>query len=72
MKKLISILFCLSLLSAQSSFVGEQFDRGSINYSDRTIQATGIGFIPENVINAGQARRAALRIAKQEIGRAHV
>lgn len=66
MKKLISILFCLSLLSAQSSFVGEQFDRGSINYSDRTIQATGIGFIPENVINAGQARRAALRIAKQD------
>tara|TARA_B100000315_G_scaffold228972_2_gene238203 strand:+ start:52 stop:876 length:825 start_codon:yes stop_codon:yes gene_type:complete len=66
MKKLIGILFCLSLLSAQSSFVGEQFDRGSINYSDRTIQATGIGFIPENVINAGQARRAALRIAKQD------
>ncbi len=66
MKKLISILFCLSLLSAQSSFVGEQFERGSINYSDRTIQATGIGFIPENVINAGQARRAALRIAKQD------
>ncbi len=66
MKKLISILFCFGLLSAQSSFVGEQFDRGSINYSDRTIQATGIGFIPENVINAGQARRAALRIAKQD------
>ena len=66
MKKLFSILFCLNVLMAQSSFVGEQFERGSINYSDRTIQATGIGFIPENVINAGQARRAALRIAKQD------
>lgn len=66
MKKLFSILICLTLLAGQSSFVGEQLDRGSINYSDRTIQATGIGFIPENVINAGQARRAALRIAKQD------
>ena len=66
MKKLFSILFCLNVLMAQSSFVGEQFERGSINYSDRTIQAIGIGFIPENVINAGQARRAALRIAKQD------
>jgi len=66
MKKLISILFSVTIIMAQSSFVGEQFDRGSINYSDRTIQAIGIGFIPENVINAGQARRAALRIAKQD------
>ena len=66
MKKLFSILFCLNVLMAQSSFVGEQFERGSINYSNRTIQAIGIGFIPENVINAGQARRAALRIAKQD------
>ena len=30
------------------------------------MQATGIGYIPQNVINAGQARRAALRIAKQD------
>ena len=66
MKQLLSTVFILSLLFGQSSFVGEQFERGSINYSDRTIQATGIGFIPEHVINAGQARRAALRIAKQD------
>lgn len=66
MKMLFILLFSISLLTGQSSFVGEQFERGSINYSDRTIQATGIGFIPENVINAGQARRAALRIAKQD------
>jgi len=66
MKHLFILLFSLTFLMGQSSFVGEQFDRGSINYSDRTIQATGIGFIPENVINAGQARRAALRIAKQD------
>ena len=66
MKMLFILLFSLSLLTGQSSFVGEQFERGSINYSERTIQAIGIGFIPENVINAGQARRAALRIAKQD------
>ncbi len=66
MKHLFILLFSLTLLIGQSSFVGEQFERGSINYSERTIQATGIGFIPENVINAGQARRAALRIAKQD------
>jgi len=66
MKHLFILLFSMTLLIGQSSYVGEQFERGSINYSDRTIQATGIGFIPENVINAGQARRAALRIAKQD------
>ncbi len=44
--------------------VGQQFDRGTINYSDRTIQATGIGYIPDNMINAATARRSAARIAK--------
>ena len=63
--RLLSI--CLvSLLAAQQDFVGEVFDRGSVNFTDRTIQAIGLGFIPENVINAGQARRAAMRIAKQD------
>ena len=51
---------------AQDDFVGESFDKGSINYANRTIQAIGIGFIPTNVINAGQARRSAMRIAKQD------
>ena len=55
-----------SLLIGQDSFVGETFDRGSIDYNGRKVQATGIGYIPQNVINAGQARRAALRIAKQD------
>ncbi len=65
MKQLLSILF-LSALFAQDNFIGDVFDRGNVDYGNRTIQATGIGFIPENVINAGQARRAAMRIAKQD------
>ena len=56
----------LSIVFTQEGFVGETFERGNVNYEQRTIQATGIGFIPENVINAGQARRAAMRIAKQD------
>ena len=63
MKKLF-ILISFSLIFGQSSFVGQQFDRGTINYSDRTIQATGIGYIPDNMINAATARRSAARIAK--------
>jgi len=66
MKQVILTTFILASLTAQDNFVGETFDRGSINYADRTIQATGIGFIPVNVINAGQARRSAMRIAKQD------
>ena len=61
------ITFLLScFLIGQDGFVGETFDRGSIDYNGRKVQATGIGYIPQNVINAGQARRAALRIAKQD------
>ena len=59
------ILF-ISFLFAQKDFVGDVFENGSVNFTDRTIQAIGIGFIPENVINAGQARRSAIRIAKQD------
>ena len=66
MKQIILTVFIMASLTAQDDFVGETFDRGSINYADRTIQATGIGFIPVNVINAGQARRSAMRIAKQD------
>ena len=66
MKKIILTTVILALLVAQDNFIGDTFDRGSINYADRTIQATGIGFIPTNVINAGQARRSAMRIAKQD------
>tara|TARA_B100000315_G_scaffold260882_1_gene326781 strand:- start:3435 stop:4262 length:828 start_codon:yes stop_codon:yes gene_type:complete len=64
-----SILLCLALIflvRGQTGFVGTQFEKGAINYSERKISAVGIGFVPENVINAGQARRAALRIAKQD------
>ena len=65
--KYISIFYLLISISiAQDSFIGDVFEKGSINYGERTIQAIGIGFIPENVINAGQARRAAMRIAKQD------
>ena len=66
MKQIILTVFILASLTAQDNFVGETIEKGSINYADRTIQATGIGFIPENVINAGQARRSAMRIAKQD------
>lgn len=66
MKYFIAIVTVLGILIAQDDFIGDVFENGSVNYGDRTIQAIGIGFIPENVINAGQARRAAMRIAKQD------
>ena len=66
MKPLFLAITFLVTLSAQDNFIGDVFEKGSINYGDRTIQAIGIGFIPENVINAGQARRSAMRIAKQD------
>lgn len=62
-------IFILSIVIVTLAFsqgVVQQFEKGSINYSDQTISAIGIGFVPENVINAGQARRAALRIAKAD------
>jgi hypothetical protein len=65
MKKLISLsILLLSLAFAQG--VVTQLDKGSVNYSEQTISAIGIGFVPQNAINAGQARRLALRIAKQD------
>ena len=67
MKQILYVTILISsFLIGQDSFVGETFDRGSIDYNGRKVQATGIGYIPQNVINAGQARRAALRIAKQD------
>ncbi|MDP6338845.1 MAG: hypothetical protein QF842_00765 [Candidatus Marinimicrobia bacterium] len=65
MKRLIglsAILFSMAF----SQGVVTQLDKGSINYSDQSIAAIGIGFVPQNAINAGQARRMALRIAKQD------
>ncbi len=64
MKKVFVTLFLSTLVFSQA--VVQQFEKGSINYSDQTISAVGIGFVPENAINAGQARRAALRIAKAD------
>ena len=66
MRQLFLAITFLVTLSAQDDFIGDVFENGGINYGDRTIQAIGIGFIPENVINAGQARRSAMRIAKQD------
>jgi hypothetical protein len=64
MKKLF-ILISFSLIFGQSSFVGEQLEKGSINYADRKIQATGIGYVPAQVrTNAAQARMYAIRMAK--------
>ena len=65
MKRFIySIAFVLSGISAQG--VVTQLDNGSINYSEQAITAIGIGFVPTNAVNAGQARRMALRIAKHD------
>ena len=65
MKQFIfSIAFVLGGISAQG--VVTQLDKGSINYSEQAITAIGIGFVPSNAVNAGQARRMALRIAKQD------
>jgi len=64
MKKLIYINLFISSLFAQG--VVTQLDKGSINYSEQMINAVGIGFVPSNAVNAGQARRMALRIAKQD------
>lgn len=64
MKKIFLIITSVTLILGQD-FVGQQMDKGSINYNNRTIQATGIGTIPDiNLTNAGQARKAALRTAK--------
>lgn len=64
MKKLIYINLFICSLFAQG--VVTQLDKGSINYSEQMINAVGIGFVPSNAVNAGQARRMALRIAKQD------
>ena len=65
MKKFIFInAFILSWAFAQE--VVTQLDKGSINYSEQLINAVGIGFVPSNAVNSGQARRMALRIAKQD------
>ena len=66
MKVVLTLFTLFGVLVAQDDFIGDVFENGSVNYGDRTIQAIGIGFIPENVINAGQARRSAMRIAKQD------
>jgi len=65
MKKILCFsLFLLSFSLSQG--VVSQLEKGSVNYSEQTISAIGIGFVPTNAVNAGQARRMALRIAKQD------
>ena len=69
MRNYMKKLFCLSLILLSVSFsqgVVAQMEKGSVNYSEQTISAIGIGFVPTNAVNAGQARRMALRIAKQD------
>lgn len=65
MKKLISLSVLLLSLSFSQGVI-TQLEKGNVNYSEQTISAIGIGFVPQNAINAGQARRLALRIAKQD------
>ena len=65
MKKIIGIsIFILSVAFSQG--VVTQLEGGSVDYSAQAINAVGIGFVPTNAVNAGQARRMALRIAKQD------
>ena len=66
MFKTLLFIVGLGIPLFSQGFIGDQLENGSVNYADRTITAIGIGFIPENAINAGQARRAALRISKQD------
>ena len=49
-KKIIVVISIFGTLFSQDNFIGDVFENGSVNYGDRTIQAIGIGFIPENVI----------------------
>ncbi len=65
MKKIIGIsIFIFNITFSQS--VVTQMEKGSVDYSAQAINAVGIGFVPTNAVNAGQARRMALRIAKQD------
>jgi len=65
MKKIFGIsIFIFSITFSQG--VVTQLDNGSVDYSAQAINAVGIGFVPTNAVNAGQARRMALRIAKQD------
>ena len=65
MKKIIGIsIFIISLAFSQG--VVTQLEGGSVDYSAQAINSVGIGFVPTNAVNAGQARRMALRIAKQD------
>jgi len=66
MFKILLFIAGLGIPLFSQGFIGDQLKNGSVNYADRTITAIGIGFIPENAINAGQARRSALRISKQD------
>ena len=54
MKVVLTLFTLLGALVVQDDFIGDVFENGSVNYGDQMIQAVGIGFIPENVINAGQ------------------
>ena len=65
MKKIIGIsIFILSVAFSQG--VVTQLEGGSVDYSAQAINAVGIGFVPTNAVNAGLARRMALRIAIQD------
>jgi len=65
MKKIIGIsIFIYSIAFSQG--VVTQLENGSVDYSAQAINSIGIGFVPTNAVNAGQARRMALRIAKQD------
>ena len=65
MKKIIGIsIFIFSIAFSQG--VVAQLENGSVDYSAQAINSIGIGFVPTNAVNAGQARRMALRIAKQD------
>ena len=65
MKRLIGLSVVLLSMTFSQGVV-TQLDKGSINYSDQTISAVGIGFVPQNATSAGNARSMALRISKMD------
>ncbi len=50
--------------SAPAWAATESSGNGTVNYSERTITATGIGAVPANAANVGQARANAIRAAQ--------
>ena len=61
---LITVSVVLAQWPAAPGAVAEQNEFGQVDYSQRTVTATGIGAVPTNAPNVGAARANAIRAAK--------